>query len=404
MGTKSRTGTEEHLREIFDLNRGDMDSTLDKMRSIQRVPVSPAPPTPEKIQQVKSTPQSNVDIQHGKSTLKSNTQPQRGVGNQHGNPTPSHHTPASQPNRLNQHPTPTGKSNTLQVFKRPTKGKTPIRTHAQKTIWNYLAQMGNHITTNDEIAQNTGISTGTTRDVLRMLEQGGYIEKDMWRDGFERGLMISIVEDKAQQAAPTPNPNRLNQQGDYLLESNMEESPSLDRKIEGLSIYQRLILLKQDDFDFHYPGLAQIGFGPTQIEQILERLTTVGKSPDRLFEAMEHANWELEDGGIRDKEGKLVENPLGFVFQSLARGGYFRKPKGFISPEEQAAKDARERAEAELKAQEAAETVQYEIWRRSLSAEDIGRLKTEAEKTSKFLGPEDVWMRAVWKKQTKGKG
>lgn len=387
----SRTGAAEHIKNVFKLDHQAYD-VADRMFSIQGAKKA-LPSTPK------------MDSPNGQSISDTQTERPSAVDVQIERPNRT----SEQPKRTTRSNTQTGQSirtpkpDTLKIFPSKTALKNPIRTEAQKALWSYLCTQGDHITTNDAIAGNLGLPLGTVRRVLRFLEEAGYITKEPWREGWNQGIYIAVHGEKTEQANWTPKANTQNGQSTWTVQMDSPSSPSLDRKIEEeQSIYKRLKNLKQDDIDFHYPALAAIGFGPTQIEQILGRLETVGKNPDRLFEAMEYADWEIDNGGIKDKEGKQVNNPLGFVFQSLARGGYYRKPKGFVSQDELAARDARERAEDELKAQEAADTAAFEVWRRGLSPEDLARLKSEAEKASKFLGPEEVWLKTAWKNKEKG--
>ena len=95
-----------------------------------------------------------------------------------------------------------------------------------------------------------------------------------------------------------------------------------------------------------WPHLVRAGFGADQMEQIVDNLDQLGKPTDRIVAGLDHAEWELENGKMLDKAGQPVADPCSWVFTALARTGYYRRPKGYISPEEQAAKDA----EAEAKA------------------------------------------------------
>ena len=78
----------------------------------------------------------------------------------------------------------------------------------------------------------------------------------------------------------------------------------------------------------------------------------------------------------------------------MARTGYYRRPAGYVSPEEQAAKDAEEEARAVVAAQRKAEQAQFEAWRDGLSPEALqNALKGHPG------GPRDAWLRNVWKER-----
>lgn len=137
--------------------------------------------------------------------------------------------------------------------------------------------------------------------------------------------------------------------------------------------------LSDDDIAFHWPKLAGYGFGTDQIRQILARLAQVNTGPERVLQGLTHAEWELEKGRMRDKSGNQVLSPLRWVFKILAHQGYYPRPDGYRSPEEQAELDAtteQERCAAAAKARQAAEA---EAW--------IARLTPEERKA--ILGPQN---------------
>ena len=128
--------------------------------------------------------------------------------------------------------------------------------------------------------------------------------------------------------------------------------------------------------------------------QIGQALTELGKSADKIIQSLDHAEWELERGQMLDKNGQPVADPCSWVFRSLARTGYYRRPKGYVSPEEQAAKDAEAEAKAVTVARHAAEQAQFEAWRDGLAPSELA----DAMRGHPG-GPRDAWLKSVWKKQ-----
>lgn len=147
-------------------------------------------------------------------------------------------------------------------------------------------------------------------------------------------------------------------------------------------------------FELTWPHLHRAGFGPEQIEQARQNLAAQNKPADRLVRGLDHAKWELEHGCMTDKDGNPVADPCFWVFASLARTGYYRRPVGYVSPEEQAARDAEQEAKAVTAARKQAETASFEAWRDALTPDDRDRAMTGYPG-----GPRDTWLRTYWKRQ-----
>ena len=142
-----------------------------------------------------------------------------------------------------------------------------------------------------------------------------------------------------------------------------------------------------------WPCLSRTGFGRDQLNQIAQALSELGKPMDKVLQSLDHAEWELEQGKMTDKDSQPVADPCSWVFRSLSRTGYYRRPKGYVSPEEQAAKDAEEEAKAVTVARQSAEKAQFEAWRDGLSPDELA----DAMRGHPG-GPKDAWLRSVWKK------
>ena len=93
-----------------------------------------------------------------------------------------------------------------------------------------------------------------------------------------------------------------------------------------------------------------------------------------------------------DKNGQPVVDPCSWVFQALARTGYYRRPAGYISPEEQAARDTELEARAVMTQRHKAEQARFEAWKTSLTSDDLERI------FAGYLGgPREAWLKKVWK-------
>lgn len=135
---------------------------------------------------------------------------------------------------------------------------------------------------------------------------------------------------------------------------------------------------------FRWPNLAKAGFGTCQIRQILARLFQVGIGAGNLAQGLTYAEWELEHGTMRDKNGEPVSHPLNWVFSSLARTGYYRRPQGYISPQEQAEIDATVEEERLKKAREARKKSAFEAWCAGLSPQEKMPLRVTPEEKDRL--------------------
>ena len=168
----------------------------------------------------------------------------------------------------------------------------------------------------------------------------------------------------------------------------------IDRKDLSIS-YEKtakqcnLQLLDEEALAFHWPELAKQGFGMEQIRQILMRLEQINVKPDSVVSGLNHAEWALENGCMKDAKdakGEPVGNPVNWVFSILARQGYYPRPPGYVSPEEKMEQDAAIEAERLMKARQARFLSEYTLWLAGLSLEE--RESIAPEKDTSALPPE----------------
>lgn len=145
------------------------------------------------------------------------------------------------------------------------------------------------------------------------------------------------------------------------------ETPSISQDESS----SKLLALSESDISFHWPRLAQSGFGVSQIERIVSQLNKIGKTTINVLQGLHHAEWELEHGAMLDKNKQPVAAPVDWIFVSLAKNGSYRRPQGYVSSEEQTAIDATEESNRRLAALEAWLTREFELWRNMLSSEQV---------------------------------
>ena len=249
------------------------------------------------------------------------------------------------------------------------------RTSAQKNVLDYFERHGSHVANYDVIAAETRLPYRTVRRGIDKLVSLGWLTKRPWYQGSSRGLQFDFQPQSGQDKRTT--------QTDRMQASYKEE---IDRSSLSVSLSAERITLT-------WPNLARSGFGPDQLVQIGQALAELGKAADKILQSLDHAEWELAEGKMLDKDGQPVADPCSWVFTALARTGYYRRPKGYVSPEEQAAKDAEAEAKAVTAARHAAEQAQFEAWRDGLSPEELA----DAMRGHPG-GPKDAWLKGVWKK------
>lgn len=311
-------------------------------------------------------------------------------------------TPADEINRQTKQTIPTDEPSRPEPDPLPIRiGQRPgVFTPAQKTVLEYFQRAGSHISTYRVVAKETGVAHGTVRCVIDKLVNIGFLRREPWGKGSYRALRF-IVSDpteqtkradqfntRAQQTSPTNKPNRPIQQTSSTEEFHRgtQQVFKIDRENLSISLTSERIALT-------WPNLARSGFGPDQLAQIGQALAELGKSADKIMQSLDHAEWELERDQMRDKDGQPVADPCSWVFRSLARTGYYRRPKGYVSPEEQAAKDAEAEAKAVTVARQSAEQAQFETWRDGLSSDELA----DAMRGHPG-GPKDAWLKTAWKK------
>jgi hypothetical protein len=248
-----------------------------------------------------------------------------------------------------------------------------------------------------------GISPFTIRDAIYAFRNRGWLRTEKWRTGVKSGVLTTmriahLPEEKAIIIPGVTPPqstfigtsecsSKRTSEWTSVGSSVVPPRPLLDRKIENLSIS-----LSSERISLTWPHLARSGFGPDQLVQIGQALAELGKPTGKVIQSLDHAEWELEHDQMRDKDGQPVADPCSWVFRSLARTGYYRRPRGYVSPEEQAAKDAEAEAKAVTVARHAAEQAQFETWRDGLSPDELAiALRGHPG------GPKDAWLKKIWK-------
>jgi hypothetical protein len=290
----------------------------------------------------------------------------------------------------------TGKESPLGTFipillEPPTVARTP----AQRRVLRYFEAHGTHVSNYDKIIEETGLPYNTVRKGIQKLLDSGLLSKSRWSQGSSRGLLFTFHSQEGtengagQKSREQEQFNGAEQRGITKEQDNGAGQNTSYMKIDRKNLSISLPILVTT-----WPNLSRCGFGVEQIDQIVENLIAIGKPTDRIVLGLDHLEYELANGQLVDKDGQPVADPCSWAFRALAQNGYYRRPKGYVSPEEQAARDAEEEARAVIAARQKAEQAQFEAWRDGLNAEKLH----EAMKGHPG-GPKDAWLKSVWKKK-----
>ncbi|GAB6178666.1 hypothetical protein JCM16814_35580 [Desulfobaculum senezii] len=105
-----------------------------------------------------------------------------------------------------------------------------------------------------------------------------------------------------------------------------------------------------------WPHLAKAGWTRNQMRQLRQVFEGRGIDFAPLRQALNHAEWELATKGqLSDKSGTTVANPVAWLFGALKKTGYYARPDGYESPQEQYAREQAEEAQRIAKYRKAAE-------------------------------------------------
>ena len=319
-----------------------------------------------------------------------------------GDPTVGSNDPTPDPT-LDPTPDPTGRSDptpdpTLDpTIKKIIRGLSENKRRFLHHIIDHEPAADDYIISRQLVGKTLHITEISVKRYFAEFADLGFFRKETYRHGVCQGVRLFLA--RARCAAfkkydPTPDPT-LDPTGGSDPANDPTPDPTGDptfiRKIDrkNLSISLKTLRLT-------WPHLAMAGFGPQQIEQITANLTGLGKSTDRLVQGLDHAEWELANARMLDKDGERVTDPCAWVFRALSQTGYYRRPKGYVSPEEQAARDAEEEARAVIAARQKAEQAQFEAWRDGLGAEAL----REAMQGHPG-GNKDAWLKRVWREKNK---
>lgn len=132
--------------------------------------------------------------------------------------------------------------------------------------------------------------------------------------------------------------------------------------------------LSEADMELYWPCLVADGFGTNQLRQVSQRLRKAGIANLNVLQGLHYAEWDLEHGTMRTAKGEPVASSTNWVFTILARQGYYPRPQGYISPEEQVELDAQAERARLKELRDLRQKEEFALWEESLSQEEQERI------------------------------
>ena len=258
---------------------------------------------------------------------------------------------------------------------------------------------------------------GAVRGALERMYRRGFLMRTRAAAGSLKGNRYAFTSEPCPHILPYP---AVQCSRPIHAHSEMEDAEAAatsilekqDRKNLSISSQREvdkkhLEELTEEDIAFHWPKLAGFGFGTDQIRQIIQRLEQKGHDTpiSTILPGLNHAEWELERGLMKDAEGKPVGLPANWVFFILAKQGYYPRPSGYVSPQEQVELDAAEERKRVIAAKEERLKAECEAWIAHLSLDE--RCAILGEGANGIRMPDDVVLRnhfraEVWPKLQNG--
>jgi hypothetical protein len=245
------------------------------------------------------------------------------------------------------------------------------------------------------------VTADAARGVVDRLVRRGCIRRGRAAEGTMQGNQYAFptepcphiipyvphMESGMESAARAPAQSDVESVPSFLRKTDRKNTLSISFEEEAA---RRLEALAEGDIAFHWPELARLGFGTHQIRQICERLEQAGIRPERVMQGLTHAEWELAAGRMRDKAGQSIQNPVNWVFKILATQGYYPRPEGYVSPQEQAERDAAEEVKRVAEARKARLQAECAAWIAGLT----GAERQTILAAQKFSMPDDLVLRS----------
>ncbi|MGE4299806.1 MAG: hypothetical protein AB7E47_17445 [Desulfovibrionaceae bacterium] len=248
------------------------------------------------------------------------------------------------------------------------------------------------ITNCPELSVRFSLNSGSVQRSLQRLALAELVQKQQARIGAFQGFELLLL--------PACNEYLFTRNNGFAPTSATSPARPNSTKIERGYYYSSLPLeaepvlqLSDEQLDLLFPHLTEIGFNARVLRLVVEEIAGGKRSLGGLYESLEHAEFALENGPMKDRAGREVDHPFLYIKKSLLKTGYFDNPKGFLTIEERQLRDLKERREASEKALKEMEELAFKEWVASLSEGD----KRVALAKIHIGGPEMQRLRQFWR-------
>ena len=215
-----------------------------------------------------------------------------------------------------------------------------IKTLQQKKLLALCQTESYFVTSYADLSRRLSIPYGTIRHILRKLVGMGLVTSKPYSSKGKLGLEIEYRGPR--------EPVLLAQESQGTSQSSPEQPDTLF----GQAIYKEEIDNKNPslwelgltEIREYWPHVAQAGLNRGHLLQVrkayLDQKWTIDENTEMLVtETLRYLDWQLEQGGIIDKSGIPVSDPVIYWMKSLMRNGYYQKPKGYVDLRQKAIDD-----------------------------------------------------------------
>lgn len=274
-------------------------------------------------------------------------------------------------------------------------------TKYQRAVLSHLLATRPYIIRYAQLGQAVGLGEATTRTILRRLAALDFIKFQRQRDGQIQGVSISFNASLCEQFTQGHSLSQSLSQPVIkpLSKPLASKKKDLEEEIHpSEAVAEKLAKLTDEQIAANWPELAAKGFRVPDLRRILKNLSVLGLSVVTLVEGLRHGDFELHalrksQVPLKKANGEIVRDPYAYVIGSLFKSGYYRRPKGYVSPAEQAEKDAEEEARRIMEARKKREEAEFEAWLGDLKPEERNAILRKAPP-----GPANMTLKIAWRK------
>ncbi|NCU31535.1 MAG: hypothetical protein EOM23_01055 [Candidatus Moranbacteria bacterium] len=266
--------------------------------------------------------------------------------------------------------------------------RTRLRSKAHVRLAKFLLRNGPRIrTTKTIISESTGLDKQTILRAFKRFEKDGFLLHGPIKDPLE-GLLTEVFIVNPDRYSNIPKMQK-NDETRVSFRGIVSADKKERKNIFFLSNIKNKDLIRSI-FCANSQNLKAIGFSEEHVHQALAERQTEELSPEVLALELEFLDvWAGTEEWLQGRK----KHPVNSLFIMLVNG--VRRPPGYKTKAERHLEYIEAEAKAQQEIVEKIENEAFDVWRSSLSSEELGIVM------SGRLGPEKAWMKNYWK--SKGK-